>query len=220
MKKLRSLIFVFLISLGIVAFNNQKVAATVRHDDQYYLKKAKLNKDELVGKYLIDNNGRRHKLTLSKKGNHTKAARKVAKVIAKVCQEQGGTTDLQKVDMAAYYVSLFCARDHYTMQGPYFTTAYGVFIAKQYSCAGSAAALGMVLKQMGYKYHHVNKNKYTHQWCTLKMDGKKGYADGQAGIANYGKYFTKKRQVIKMPANTLKSQLLQEALQKYSETLN
>lgn len=36
--------------------------------------------------------------------------------------------------------------------------------------------------------YYVNENQYTHQWCELKMDGKKGYADGMGGIAGYGKY--------------------------------
>ena len=47
------------------------------------------------------------------------------------------------------------------------------------------------LDKMGYKCKHVNKNKWTHQWVTLKMDGKKGWADAypMGGGANYGKRF-------------------------------
>ncbi|MBA1392833.1 hypothetical protein EQ500_02945, partial [Lactobacillus sp. XV13L] len=73
---------------------------------------------------------------------------------------------LARVDMAAYYISLFAKRDHYTMHGPYYNQAYGVFIARRYSCAGTADAMKMVLNKMGFKAKHVHKNKDTHQWCT------------------------------------------------------
>lgn len=137
---------------------------------------------------------------MTKRGNHTRAANRVAKVIAKYSTVK---SDLERVDKAAYYVSLFADRDWYTMKGRYYDKAYGVFIAKEFSCAGTADALQKVLHYMGFKAKHVNKNKFTHQWCTLKMDGHRGYADGQAGFANYGRYFTKKNQMILTPSNSI-----------------
>ena len=118
---------------------------------------------DLKGNYLYDRQGRAHKIPITKKGNHTKAAKRVAKLIAKCVGKKAGDTDLTRVDTAAYYVSLFAARDAYSMKAPYYNKAYGVFIGGSCSCAGTADAMQMVLKQMGFKARHVNKNKYTHQ---------------------------------------------------------
>ena len=38
------------------------------------------------------------------------------------------------------------------------------------------------------KGKHVHRNQYRHQWVELKLDGKKGWADGQLGVAGYGKW--------------------------------
>lgn len=165
---------------------------------------------DLKGNYLYDRNGKRHKIPITKKGNHTKAAERVATLIAKCVGKKSGDTDLKRVDMAAYYVSLFSDRDAYSMRAPYYNKAYGVFINRCCSCAGTADAMQMVLKKMGFKSKHVNKNKFTHQWCTLKMDGRKGYADGQAGFANYGGYFSKKRKFISTPENSILMKKLNE----------
>ena len=153
---------------------------------------------DLKGNYLYDRQGRAHKIPITKKGNHTKAAKRVAKLIARCVGKKAGDTDLTRVDTAVYYVSLFAARDAYSMKAPYYNKAYGVFIGGSCSCAGTADAM-----QMGFKAIHVNKNKYTHQWCTLKMDGKKGYADGQAGFANYGSYFSKKNKYVMIPSTSV-----------------
>lgn len=158
---------------------------------------------DLKGNYLYDRQGKAHKIPITRRGNHTKAAERVAKLIAKCVCKKAGDTDLTRVDTAAYYVSLFAARDAYSMKAPYYNKAYGVFIGGSCSCAGTADAMQMVLKQMGFKARHVNKNKYTHQWCTLKMDGKNGYADGQAGFANYGSYFSKKNKYVMIPATSV-----------------
>lgn len=74
----------------------------------------------------------------------------------------------------------------YTMAGPDYWSAYGVFIRGEYSCAGSTKALGLVLTCMGYQWKHRNENQMAHQWCELSMDGRLGYADGQTGLVGYG----------------------------------
>lgn len=157
----------------------------------------------LKGNYLYDRDGNAHRIPITKKGNHTKAAERVATLIAKCVGKKAGDTDLKRVDMAAYYISLFSSRDYYSMKAPYYNKAYGVFINGKCSCAGTADAMQMVLKKMGFKAKHVHKNQFTHQWCTLKMDGKKGYADGQAGFANYGGYFSKNKKFIMTPKNSI-----------------
>lgn len=194
-----SFIVIFFINTG-----STQAATTGWHKGYYYVENSNgevvKDKIDLVGNYLIDKNGKRHKLNLTKKGNHTKVANKVAKRIVKYCQ---GNSDLEKVDLAAYYVSLFGNRDCYTMKGKYYNKPYGVFIAREYSCAGSTAALQKVLYYMGFKAKFINKNKFTHQWCSVKMDRKAGYADGQMGFANYGTYFSKSKNVQLMPQTSI-----------------
>ena len=107
-------------------------------------------------------------------------------MVAKCVGKKG--LDVERVERAAFYVSSFCSRCTYTTEGSDYRQAYGVFIEKVYSCAGATRALGMVLDYLGYQWTHVNENQYTHQWCSLMMDGQMGYADGQVGIAGYGNY--------------------------------
>lgn len=114
-----------------------------------------------------------------------------AKAIAqKIANTISGDTDIERVAKAAAIVSWICATCQYTTEDPDYPTAYGVFVKGVYTCAGSTRALGMVLECMGYSWKHVNENQWSHQWCELKMDGKTGWADGDAsaGQAGYGKY--------------------------------
>ncbi len=79
--------------------------------------------------------------------NKDAQARAVARQIA---ASISGSTDLQKIEKAAQIVAEYCNRGTYTMEGEDYSTAYGVFISGQYSCAGATRALGMVLDYMGY----------------------------------------------------------------------
>lgn len=99
-----------------------------------------------------------------------------------------GSTDLERVSIAAAVVAEYCSCGVYTMEGEYYDTAYGVFIKGEYSCAGATRALGMLLECMGYSWTHVNENLYTHQWVEVYMDGQLGWADGQLGTADYGEF--------------------------------
>jgi len=122
---------------------------------------------------------------------------KEAKVIAKKIANrvrldfegyETNVTDWDKVFNAAYYVSRYCQNITYTSDDPDFKKAYGVFVKGVYTCQGSCEALGLVLTELGYNWQHVNKGQWTHQWLRLMLDGEMGYADGQAGIAGYGKH--------------------------------
>lgn len=129
----------------------------------------------------------------SSSSKQTKAAKTVAKCIAKVAKrywtQDGCTTQLELVQYAAAitgnYYNMLCT---YSMEAPDYWNAYGFFVKKKTSCAGTTAGMGMVLDQLGFKWKHAHKGEYTHQWCTLTCDGKKAYADGQVGMANYGKH--------------------------------
>src|SRR5699024_7899408 len=98
---------------------------------------------DLKGNYLYDRQGRAHKIPITKKGNHTKAAKRVAKLIARCVGKKAGDTDLTRVDTAVYYVSLFAARDAYSMKAPYYNKAYGVFIGGSCFYAGTAGEIRM-----------------------------------------------------------------------------
>ena len=115
----------------------------------------------------------------------TEQARAVAESLAAGIS---GETDLDRVAAAAAIVADYSSRASYTMSGEDYATAYGVFVKGEYSCAGSTRALGMLLECMGYSWRHVNENLYTHQWVEITMDGQRGWADGQIGMAGYGDF--------------------------------
>ena len=137
--------------------------------------------------YLIGADGICREIPKGGSGNKTKDAEAVADLIVASLSPEG--TDLERVTQAARYVAMFCQnRCTYTMEGKDYSTAYGVFVKGEYSCAGSTRALGLVLTKMGLQWKHVNENQYTHQWCEVTMDGQVGYADGQIGYVGYGSH--------------------------------
>ena len=96
-------------------------------------------------------------------------------------------TDLDRVNMAAYIVSLHCAESQYGSDDlKAYKSPAGPFVYGVYTCAGSTRALGRILDYMGYNWYHVNENLNKHQWCIVEMDGQIGFADGMGGFAGYG----------------------------------
>ena len=113
-------------------------------------------------------------------------ARKIAEA---VMSEKSLTSDLQRVKAAAGIVARYCSRCMYGNDPhKYYRSPYGVFVAGIFTCSGATRALGRVLDFMGYKWEHANENQWSHQWCVVEMDGRKGFADGQLGAAGYGEY--------------------------------
>lgn len=121
--------------------------------------------------------------TESKNAQALAVARQIASVIPT------DYTDLERVSIAAQIVSYYCSFCNYTMEGADYRTPFGVFVKGEYSCAGATRALGLVLDCIGYQWTHVNENQYGHQWCSLYMDGRLGFADGQIGLAGYGEHW-------------------------------
>ncbi|MFI3175261.1 MAG: S-layer homology domain-containing protein [Bacillota bacterium] len=107
------------------------------------------------------------------------AALVVAKEIAAVAKE--GDT-LQTLQNAAAIVSMYYNNGVHVESGTDYSTAYGVFVKGESSCAGATRGLGMVLECMGYDWTHANENEWLHQWCEVTVDGTTYYADGQVGI--------------------------------------
>lgn len=116
------------------------------------------------------------------------AADKIAKSVAKkIISNSKYKTDLDRVRAAAEYVCEQINGEKYGFDSNnYYCTPYGVLVAGVFTCAGTTTTLGRILDYMGYEWYHVNENQYLHQWCTLVMDGKVGYACGMAGLAGYG----------------------------------
>lgn len=117
--------------------------------------------------------------------NPTTAEEKAAAalVVAKEIAEVSKTDDtLHTLENAAYIVSAFYYSGVHVESGSDYSTAYGVFVKGESSCAGATRGLGMVLECMGYDWTHVNENQWSHQWCEVTIDGTTYYADGQVGI--------------------------------------
>ncbi|MBQ7264340.1 MAG: hypothetical protein IJR14_11560 [Synergistaceae bacterium] len=62
-------------------------------------------------------------------------------------------------------------RVSYSESAPHYNDPYGYFIVGVSSCAGCTRATGLCLNILGIPYEHVNENKWSHQWCRVKVDG-------------------------------------------------
>lgn len=118
-------------------------------------------------------------VTMSEQDQKNAQAREVAQQIA---DSITGNSDLEKVRQAAQIVAEYSWNAVYTTEDPDYQTAYGVLCKGVYTCAGSTRALGLVLECMGYSWSHVNENQWSHQWCSVVMDGQQGWADGMGGL--------------------------------------
>lgn len=147
---------------------------------------------------------RKPKTTQEKTAAAKRVAKRIAKNALKIAKNRTSKPkDIEVVSIAAELVAEYCDMCVYTTKDPDYPTAYGVFVKGVYTCAGSARAMGMVLGYLSFKWKHVNENQWSHQWCELKMDGKKGWADGYNGRwvdgpssaigAGYGSYSSGKR---------------------------
>lgn len=111
----------------------------------------------------------------------------VARNLAAQVNNAGGT-DFDRIYMAARLVANEYRKGAHVESGNYYHTAYGVFIKRESSCAGCSRALGLVLTLLGYSWHHVNENQWSHQWVTVNVGGTTIWADGQIGQAGTGTY--------------------------------
>ena len=96
--------------------------------------------------------------------------------------------DIEKVAYACGIVKAYCDIGTYKTEGQIYRTAYGVFIGREYSCAGSTRALGLILDYMGITWYHKNINQWADQWCQVIVDGQEGFADPLLSLAGYGKH--------------------------------
>ena len=96
--------------------------------------------------------------------------------------------DVEKVAYAAGIVRAYCDQGTFTTEGHNYRTAYGVFIAGEYSSAGATRALGLILDYLGITWVHKNINTWADQYCQVIVDGKEGYGDAITATAGYGKH--------------------------------
>ncbi|EDS73474.1 hypothetical protein NE604_04920 [Anaerofustis stercorihominis] len=115
------------------------------------------------------------------------AATTTARGIA-ACAKRYSPNKWKQVEYASQKVYKYCKKSKYTSKGSAYREAYGPFVKKQYTCAGSTRALGLVLDYLKVPWSHANENKWTHQWCKIKIGGKKGWADGMIGLSGKGKH--------------------------------
>lgn len=107
-----------------------------------------------------------------------------------VLNNPANDTDLKKVKEAAQLIDLYCVKEPYEEAvGIDYRSPYGVFVTKNFTCAGETRALGRVLDFMGYSWIHAHENENVHQWAILTMDGQVGYADPQGVAVGYGEYW-------------------------------
>ncbi len=115
-------------------------------------------------------------------------ADKIAKNVANaIMNDSTKKTDLERVKAAAEFTTLCCeVCDYGADEAKTYRSPYGVFIGGNYTCSGATRALGRILDYMGFDWDHANENQDTHQWCIVTLDGQQAWADGMAGVANYG----------------------------------
>ncbi|MDR0518627.1 MAG: InlB B-repeat-containing protein [Clostridiales Family XIII bacterium] len=112
------------------------------------------------------------------------STKKIAQAIAKNSKKQKTTMD--RLQAAADSVAAYYNQCEYTSKSKTYNIAQGVFVDGTATCAGATRALGMVLDYMGYKWKHMNPNKWTHQWCKVYTKDGVMWADG--GVTNIGAY--------------------------------
>ena len=121
----------------------------------------------------------------------TNELRSAAQSIAKDIASDAKKYSSDKWDQAAYAASAvysYCCNSRYTTEGSNYSQPWGPFVIGEYSCAGSTRALGLVLDYLGISWSHTNPNQWTHQWCTIRINGEKGWADGMIGLSGTGEY--------------------------------
>lgn len=166
----------------------QKGFKLINGSHYYFLSDGVMADLGIYKKWMISYTGKCYKIpkaTKSKSASEKRMAKLIAKCSGKYSKKM---KDIEKVSRAAIFIQILYEDCRYSMKGSNYNRPYGVFYAKVASCAGTTRALGLVLTKMGIKWKHVNENKYKHQWCSVTMDGKKGWADGMIGMCDYGKY--------------------------------
>ena len=120
---------------------------------------------------------------------------------------QPAVPEIQMVAYATGIVQAYCAagkeltKDQVQAKNSkVYRTAYGVFCAHEFTCAGATRALGLILDYLDaviqqnnpgsppIRWVHINPNKWEWQYCQVLCNNHEAYADAIYGIAGYGKH--------------------------------
>lgn len=100
-----------------------------------------------------------------------------------------GSTDLEHVRAASKAIyNDYVVNAVYGDEGDSYNSPYGLLVEGQYTCAGTAKTMAMVLYEMGYPVTYYNEGLNEHQWVETVLDGQPGWAECMGGIADYGEY--------------------------------
>lgn len=134
-----------------------------------------------------DNGGMTAKQEQIARSKASQIATQIKKAAAGYSSKKGAGVEILECAYAAGIVQAYCNDGTYTTQGTNYRTAYGVFVAREYSSEGATRALGLILDYLGIRWEHANIGTYADQWCRVIADGQEGYADGINGVSGYGK---------------------------------
>ena len=134
-----------------------------------------------------DNGGMTAKQEQIARNKASQIATEIKKAAGNYKPKKGAGVEVLECAYAAGIVQAYCNDGTYTTQGKNYRTAYGVFVAREYSSEGATRALGLILDYLGIRWEHANIGTYADQWCRVIVDGQEGFADGINGVAGYGK---------------------------------
>lgn len=134
-----------------------------------------------------DNGGMTAKQEQIARSKASQIATEIKKAAGNYTPKKGAGVEVLECAYAAGIVQAYCNDGTYTTQGKNYRTAYGVFVAREYSSEGATRALGLILDYLGIRWEHANIGTYADQWCRVIVDGQEGFADGINGVAGYGK---------------------------------
>ena len=135
-----------------------------------------------------DNGGMSAKQEQIARSKASQIATEIKKAAANYSPKKGTGVEVLECAYAAGIVQAYCNDGTYTTSGKNYRTAYGVFVAREYSSEGATRALGLILDYLGISWVHKNINSWEDQWCQVIVDGKEGYGDGITATAGYGKH--------------------------------
>lgn len=177
-----------------------KSAETVSGSFEYIVPSGQKTKTKEDGMVVISGNVHSNGgMTRDQEVQARDIAYQIANYVALQANPDGKYDDGDHIKMIAYatgVVRAYCDLGTYTTEGKIYRTAYGVFVGREYSCAGATRALGLVLDYLDayytddppLKWVHVNANTWNDQWCQIVCDKHEAYADPVSAWAGYGKH--------------------------------
>lgn len=104
--------------------------------------------------------------------------KKAYKKAVKLVSPAGNLSKTEKLQYVTSTLREFFDKNMtYEAKKAHYNDPYGYLCLKRASCAGAARTTRLCLNILGIKAEHVNENKWTHQWCRVKVDKSYWIAD-------------------------------------------